>query len=444
MTTDDADDAGRDRPDPAVAAAAGDFRRDLTSGRARRLARRWVRQSVGTLLGLLTGPLLALGWLLGPRLGLRRTARWDFARLRRFHRLDCEPPELRGRRRPAVLLLEALLATAVGVLMFQLVGLWLLFTLASVVQLLVAGPGSSVTVTFVTSWQQSTPALLFAAFYVVSSAVAVCLGAELAGRVTAALLGRRLTVRRRDGDEDRIGQLITTRRGVVAAVDEERRRIERDLHDGVQQRAVSLSMLVARAERSAEPGRSRELLGATLEESQELIGEMREVAWRVYPVELDELGLDQALVSLAQRSPLDVRVDDRLTTRPSRPVEVVVYFIVREAVTNAVKHAGASGVDILLERRGDRGEERVVVSIADDGRGGADPQGAGLRGLARRVEALDGAFRVESRTDGSTEDPRGGATARPPASTGTGTRVTAELPDGGAGAPPGAGERRQS
>jgi signal transduction histidine kinase len=206
--------------------------------------------------------------------------------------------------------------------------------------------------------------------------------------------------------EQRIEELAVSRAGVVAAVDAERRRIERDLHDGVQQRIVALGMLLGRARRSADPDKTQDLVRQAHDESLRVLDELREVAWRAYPSALDQLGLADALARVADRSGVRVRVDCRVDRLPP-PVETAAYFVVSEAVTNAAKHAPASTVMVDIHRTG----AAVVVTVTDDGPGGADPAGGGLSGLSRRVAALDGTLAVHS--------PPGGPTV-----------VTAELPCG--------------
>lgn len=193
----------------------------------------------------------------------------------------------------------------------------------------------------------------------------------------------------------RIDELAASRAGIVAAVDAERRRIERDLHDGVQQRLVALGMLLGRARRN--PDHADALLAQAHEESRHVLEDLREVAWRVYPAALDSLGLVDALEAVADRSAIPVRIHCApLVAAP--PVETAVYFVVCEAVTNAAKHSGATmiGVDITEEAGA------VRVRVVDDGVGGADPAGGGLAGLSRRVLALDGTFAVTSPAGGPT------------------------------------------
>ncbi|RNG02300.1 sensor histidine kinase [Streptomyces botrytidirepellens] len=210
----------------------------------------------------------------------------------------------------------------------------------------------------------------------------------------------------RDALHHRIEELAASRAGVVDAVDEERRRIERDLHDGVQQRLVALGMLLGRARRSRDAERAHALLVQAHEESRQALDDLREVAWRAYPAALDEAGLRVALEGVAERSAIPVRLEYGLAAEPGTRVRTVAYFVVSEAVTNAVKHSGASRIDVALtdgpaDALGE-GADTLLVRITDDGTGGADPAGGGLLGLARRAAALDGRLRVTSPSGGPT------------------------------------------
>ncbi|WP_312874656.1 sensor histidine kinase [Actinomadura litoris] len=196
----------------------------------------------------------------------------------------------------------------------------------------------------------------------------------------------------------RIAQLSVTRAQVVDAVDDERRRIERDLHDGVQQRLVALGMLIGRARRAGDSGRSSELLRQAHEESRRALEDLREVTWRVYPAALDGEGLRAALETVAERSAVPVTIGYDVPDRPPHAVETAAYFVICEAVTNAAKHSGARHVRVRVAARG----TMIAVRIEDDGTGGADPAGGGLAGLARRVAALDGTFGVDSPAGGPT------------------------------------------
>ncbi|MFJ8691408.1 sensor histidine kinase [Streptomyces roseolilacinus] len=203
----------------------------------------------------------------------------------------------------------------------------------------------------------------------------------------------------------RVDELAASRAAVVHAVDAERRRIERDLHDGVQQRLVALAMLLGRARRQRDPERADALLRQAHQESRDVLTELREVAWRVYPSALDSLGLEEALGGVAGRCALPLRTEYEVDGPLPRPVETAAYFVVSEAVTNAAKHSGATAVSVRVALR----DGVLVVRVEDDGGGGADPAGSGLSGLRGRVAALDGSLRIDS--------PPGGPTT-----------VTAELP----------------
>ncbi|WP_408055803.1 sensor histidine kinase [Streptomyces lycii] len=205
--------------------------------------------------------------------------------------------------------------------------------------------------------------------------------------------------------ERRIDELAASRAGILEAVDAERRRIERDVHDGVQQRLVALAMLLGRARRSKDPEHGAELLRQAHEASREVLGELREVIWRVYPTALDSLGLKEALAGVAERCSLPLRMDCSVPPGLPGPVETAAYFVVSESVTNAAKHSGARRVTVTVGQHG----AVLRVTVEDDGTGGADPSGSGLSGLRQRVAALDGAFTVSS--------PPGGPTT-----------ITAELP----------------
>jgi signal transduction histidine kinase len=365
-----------------------------------RLARRSVRHVLGTLLGLLLGPLLVLTALLllvrwrGP---FRRVRRWELRRLERFYRFRLEDDGARflgGRRSLLLGPLSALLGYVMGDLLLLVAAV----VLGSTTQTLV---GHSVRIEF-DLWVISQPAPAVLLIFGSSSLLAAAVYAEFALWLQAALLGRWTTVKREDALETRIGRLLTTRRGVVVAIDDERRRIERDLHDGVQQNVVSLSVTLARARRATDPERSAELLEQAHTQSQALIEEVRQVAWRIYPTALDEHGLASALDGVAATSQVPIQVEAQLDGELPQAVESAVYFVAREAVTNVVKHARASGIRIRVATIGGSARRMVHLSVQDDGVGGADPEGGGLQGLARRVAALDGTVTVNSPVGGPT------------------------------------------
>ncbi|MFD9035064.1 sensor histidine kinase [Streptomyces sp. NPDC059567] len=236
-----------------------------------------------------------------------------------------------------------------------------------------------------------------AGFFLLFLSVQGSLGVvSLEGRLARHLLGPRQA----HALEARIAQLATSRAEVMDVVHDERRRIERDLHDGVQQRLVALGMLLGRARRlrARDPERADELLRQAHEESRRALTELREVAWRVYPTVLDEAGLRAALESVAERSPLPVGLAYAVRGPLPRAAETVAYFVVSEAVTNVVKHAGATRIDVHVAVT----EGELSVRVTDDGAGGADASGSGLSGLASRTAALDGRFAVDSPVGGPT------------------------------------------
>jgi signal transduction histidine kinase len=198
----------------------------------------------------------------------------------------------------------------------------------------------------------------------------------------------------------RIGALETSRANVIDAAGAERMRIERDLHDGAQQRLVSLAMELGRAKAKfgTDPEAAAAIVGQAHEQAKEALAELRNLVRGVHPPVLSDRGLDAALSGLAALSPVPVTVSVHLPARPSASIESIAYFVVAEALTNIAKHAHAHHVRILVVRVGDQ----LSVEITDDGVGGADPAGQGLSGLAARVAGVDGQFRVTSPAGGPT------------------------------------------
>jgi signal transduction histidine kinase len=199
----------------------------------------------------------------------------------------------------------------------------------------------------------------------------------------------------------RIGDLALSRAGAVGAADAERRRIERDLHDGVQQRLVSLAVNLglAQANLTGVPADARQVIDDAHREAKEAIAELGALVRGLHPAVLDDRGLDAALSGLVARVPLPVGLRVQLTERPSATVEAVAYFVVSEALTNITKHARATRAEVTVERSGDV----LRVTVTDDGRGGADAAGGtGLTGLAGRVASVDGIFAISSPAQGPT------------------------------------------
>ena len=212
---------------------------------------------------------------------------------------------------------------------------------------------------------------------------------ELLGPSRAERLARRVT------------DLTESRAAVVGAADAERRRIERDLHDGAQQRLVSLAMNLglARATLKDLPEDARTALAEAHEEAKEALGELRNLVRGLHPVVLEDRGLDAALSGIAARSPVPVRLAVDVPRRVSPTVEAVAYFMVSEALANVAKHAQASvaRVDVWLDGA------RLRLSVVDDGVGGADAAGgSGLTGLAQRAASVDGRFEMVSPVGGPT------------------------------------------
>jgi two-component sensor histidine kinase/uncharacterized protein YhfF len=182
---------------------------------------------------------------------------------------------------------------------------------------------------------------------------------------------------------------------ILQAADEERRRISRDLHDGVQQQLVALGYWLQLAERKVaeDPAEAAELLSQAREQAADPARDLRELTRGLHPSGLSEQGLRGALASLAANAPLPVEIGELPTRRLPEPVEVTAYFLAAEALSNAVKHAEASRLDVAITDDG----ERVVVEVADDGRGGASADvGSGLQGLAERIETLGGTLEIDS------------------------------------------------
>lgn len=205
---------------------------------------------------------------------------------------------------------------------------------------------------------------------------------------------------------ERVDVLTRTRRGALDVQAAELRRIERDLHDGAQARLVALSMQLGRAEERLED--RPELAGLLRQargEASAAIAELRDLARGIAPPVLADRGLAAAVEALGRRSAIPVTVRASLARRPLPVVETAAYFVVAESLTNAAKHARGAAARVALAQAGNR----LVVEVADDGPGGADPGGSGLTGLRHRVEALDGTLAIDS----------------PP---GVGTTIRAELP----------------
>jgi signal transduction histidine kinase len=243
----------------------------------------------------------------------------------------------------------------------------------------------------VDAWLTAGGVALLAAAPFVTAGVAA-----LDVRLTAALLGPS----RAEQLEHRVERLTQTRAGAVDAADAERRRLERNLHDGTQQRLVSLAMNLgmARAQTTTVEQAHQAIAEAHME-TKAALAELRNLIRGLHPPVLEDRGLDAALSGIAARMPIPVRLTVNVPRRPSPTIEAVAYFVVSEGLTNITKHSQASQAEVFVEQAGDR----LHIIVTDDGAGGADPaRGTGLAGLARRAESVDGTLDITSPLGGPT------------------------------------------
>jgi signal transduction histidine kinase len=222
---------------------------------------------------------------------------------------------------------------------------------------------------------------------------AVC---ALDARAARALLGPS----RAEELQYRVEHLTEARTGVVDAADAERRRLERDLHDGTQQRLVALAVNLGLARVQAQTAeQAQRALGEAHEEAKAALAELRNLIRGLHPAVLEDRGLDAALSGVAARLPIPVRLTVDVPRRPPPTIEAVAYFVVSEGLTNITKHAQASQAEVVVQRAGDR----LHIIISDDGVGGADPAGGtGLTGLAKRAASVDGTLEIASPPGGPT------------------------------------------
>ena len=218
----------------------------------------------------------------------------------------------------------------------------------------------------------------------------------LDARAARALLGPS----RAEQLQHRVEHLTQTRAGVVDAADAERRRLERNLHDGTQQRLVSLAMQLGMARANpAGAAEAHQVIAEAHEEAKATLAELRNLIRGLHPPVLEDRGLDAALSGVTARMPIPVRLTVDVPRRPPPTVEAVAYFVVSEGLTNITKHAQATQAEVFVQRAGDR----LHIIVSDDGVGGAAPErGTGLAGLAKRAESVDGAFEIVSPPGGPT------------------------------------------
>ena len=208
-------------------------------------------------------------------------------------------------------------------------------------------------------------------------------------------------------------QIEASRARIVAAADEARRRVERDLHDGAQQHLVSAALTLKQAEVRARGTPAEQAVAAALEQLQQALAELRDLARGIHPAVLSKRGLAAALEGLAARSPVPVVL--RATHERGAPAaEAAIYFTVAEALTNVAKHAHATVARVHVDVR----DGSLIAQVTDDGVGGAESTaGSGLRGLTDRLDALGGTLAVHSRPGGGTII-RARVPSRPPSSIG--------------------------
>lgn len=354
------------------------------------LVRGWFRAFFGVLLGIATAPPGLLVAMLG--VGTVRMTEFELRRIERWSGAAHADP-LTPRRCQRYLGVRWM----VGGLGFGVVLMLLLYltTAASMVTAwLFDGSWGLVKDGDVVSGELIAVATLPGTLLIFVTLAGVTGVAVLDRWLATAMLGRSQQTMLRQ----RVAELTSTRAEVIEAIDDERRRIERDLHDGVQQRLVALGMLIGRARRARGEEQLQQLLEQAHDTAGEAIDELREVATRVYPAVLDDSGLGTALEVLAERSGVRVEIRNELRASPGAALETVIYFVASEAVNNAAKHADASLVEIFVQQV----PGGITVVVRDDGVGGADPSGTGLSGLARRVKAVDGVFEVISPSGGPT------------------------------------------
>ncbi|WP_406445986.1 sensor domain-containing protein [Streptomyces sp. NBC_00631] len=229
----------------------------------------------------------------------------------------------------------------------------------------------------------------------------LALGGYALGVVAGARAGltRLLIAPREAGLGDRVVELARSRARLVDAFEAERRRIERDLHDGAQQRLVALSMTLGLARLDAPPGPLADQLAKAQREAGEALAELRGIVHGIHPKVLADHGLEAAVADAADRTAVPVDVGFRLPVRLPESVEAAAYFVVREALANVDRHSGAGRAEVTGGHR----DGRLHLEVRDDGRGGADAAaGTGLTGLADRVSVLDGRLSLSSPPGGPT------------------------------------------
>ncbi|WP_238773875.1 sensor histidine kinase [Prescottella equi] len=253
----------------------------------------------------------------------------------------------------------------------------------------------------VTSWWGAAPMPFFAVGY----AVLAWWSIPVMARGMCALASRLLSPRRETELSERVSALTASRAAALDAHAAELRRIERDLHDGAQNRLVAVVMMLGMAERSLRvaPEQALPQLLRAQDAASDALSELRTLVHDIYPPVLDELGLGGAVSALAGRSAVSCVLDVDGLRRAPAAVEAAAYFVVAEALTNVAKHSGAERVQVTIATRDDEGGATMVIDVVDDGGGGAvERPGSGLAGIRRRVAAFEGTVTLDSPLGGPT------------------------------------------
>ena len=346
------------------------------------------------------GAVVALGFLVSLSRGLARLHR---RRVAVFVGVELPEPVVDGDRS----WFRRLRAEVTRRRTWRQIGFHLVAVLLAVIEILVVAAGFAWSVVMLPAAFYAAPVLgvsVWAGVLASIAGVALLLAAPWAVRLVAwadtELVRRLLGPSADELLSERLAEVTQSRAGVVDAADSERRRIERDLHDGVQQRLTSLAVHLGIARTHAsDDGPTRQALDHAHTEVKSAIADLRDFLRGLHPAVLDDRGLDAALSGIAARSPIPVRLQVDLQQRPSREVEAVAYFLVSEALTNVLAHADASHASVEVSTE----DGALVVTVRDDGRGGADPsRGSGLQGLRRRLAAVDGILYLDSPIGGPT------------------------------------------
>ncbi|MGV9317093.1 sensor domain-containing protein [Streptomyces sp. NPDC003691] len=283
-----------------------------------------------------------------------------------------------------------------GGLMLTILAAGVMLTLLPLVALVLPDGAAVLDADIGTLWGSASSAVTGLALLLTG----VLLGRPLA-RAESDLAIRMLGANRVDHLVRRMMDLEDSRSRMVDAAEQERQRIERDLHDGAQQRLLSVAMSLGRAKSrfDQDPEKARRLLVTAHEEAKAAMQELRDVTRGLHPSILTEQGMEPALAAVAARCPVPVELMVQLPERPSSRAEAVAYYVVSELLTNIAKHAGADGASVKIFRE----DDLLRLTVRDDGIGGVDPdRGSGIRGLRDRIHAVDGHLVLSSPFGGPT------------------------------------------